>query len=133
MARNTGAIRDPADQGSDDWFELYNGGGQTIDLGGYFLTDTPALPRRYMIPTNGQFRIQPRGFMLIWADNQTGQNGPGRDLHVNFNLGGSGGSILLYAPDGTTLVDEVTFGEQTFDITEGRYSDGAATRHIMPR
>lgn len=133
MGRNTGAIRDPADQGSDDWFELYNGGTQTIDLGGYYLTDTTALPRRYMIPTNGQFRIAPRGFMLIWADNQTGQNGPGRDLHVNFNVAGGGGSILLYAPDGTTVVDEVTFGEQFSDITEGRYSDGAATRHSMPR
>jgi hypothetical protein len=133
MAINNGTdILDPADGIRDDWFELYNGEAQTVDLGGFFLTDDEFFPMKYRIPSNGQYRLPPGGFRLVWADNQTNQNSGNRaDLHANFRLGGLFGAIRLYAPDGQTLVDAISYGPQTADISEGRYSDGASARTSM--
>ncbi len=133
MARNSTGIHDPADSQQDDWFELYNAEAQAVDLGGFFLTDDPALPTKYRIPTNGQYRIAAGGFLLVWADNQTNENSPSRaDLHANFQLASTAGIIGLYAPDGQTAVDVITYGQQAADISEGRYTDGAGARYFMP-
>ena len=126
MASNTNTLADPADGRFDDWFELYNAGTNAVDLGGYFLTDRPGSPAQYFrVPTNGHYVIPRDGFLLVWADNQSSQNSVGQpDLHVNFQLARSGESIALYAPDGRTLIDNVTFGAQIDDVSSGRYPDG---------
>jgi hypothetical protein len=41
--------------------------------------------------------------------------------------------ILLTAPDGVTLIDHIAYGQQTNDMSEGRYSDGASVRYFMPK
>lgn len=133
MARNSSGFRDPADNSAEDWFEIYNAEPVTIDLGGYYLSDDPADPLKYQIPSTGRYRIGSRGFLVVWADEETDQNSNTRsNLHVNFQLGGNDGSILLTAPDGITPVDSITYGSQTNDISEGRYSDGASARYYMP-
>jgi hypothetical protein len=132
MAGNSAGIRDPADNAQDDWFELYNGEASPVDLSGFYLSDDPALPTKYRVPTNGQYRVLANGYLVVWADNQANQNSGARsNLHVNFKLSGSSGSIVLTAPDGLTTVDSVTYGPQTDNIGEGRYSDGASTRYFM--
>jgi hypothetical protein len=80
----------------------------------------------------GQRKIAAGGFLLVWADDETGQNGPGVDLHVNFKLNKGGASIGLYAPDGT-LLDAVSFGAQATDTSEGRWPDGRPDIYRMLR
>jgi hypothetical protein len=138
LARNNAiapyGIRDPADNQPDDWFELYNGETFTVDLGGFFLTDDLSLPMKFRVPTNGQYRIAPGGFLLVWADDQASQNRADRpDLHVNFKLDGDFGGIALFAPDGVTRIDVAGYGSQTNDISEGRYTDGSKSRYFMPQ
>lgn len=132
MARNSLGIRDPADTALDDWFELYNAENVTVDLGGYYLSDDLGQPLKYRIPSNGVYRIPARSYLLVWADNSPNQNSGARsNLHVNFQLGGNSGAIVLTAPDGLTVVDSITYGSQTNDISEGRFSDGAEARYFM--
>ncbi len=132
MASNTNYLSDPADQDFDDWFELYNAGDLPVDLGGYFLTDNLANGNQFMIPTNGQYVIPPQGFLLVWADNEPSQNTPDRpDLHASFQLSRTGEAIGLFAPDGQTRIDAVTFGEQTNNVSQGRFADGAASLYFM--
>lgn len=134
LTANSTGIADPADGLRDDWIELYNGGDTTVDLGGCFLTDDLFAPTRFMIPSNGQYRIPPGSNLLVWADNSAGQNSPARaDLHVNFRLNSPFGYIGLYAPDGSNVIDSVVYGQQYADISEGRYSDGAGQRFQMPK
>ena len=135
MASNTsGTIRDPADMATDDWFEIYNGESFTVDLSGFYLTFDTNNPTFYQIPTNGQYRIGPGGFLLVWADEQPGQNSATRPhLHANFKLDASGGSIALFAPDGLTLIDSITYGQQTSDVSQGRFTDGASTIYAMAK
>ncbi len=123
MPQNNGAVPDPADSDFDDWFELYNADDTTIDLTGFYLTDDPARANRFVIPAG--VSIPARGFLLVWADQETWQNSTQRaDLHVNFQLDSEGESLALLAPD-DRLVDAIEFGVQTNQASQGRYPDGA--------
>ena len=125
MADNLGALPDPADGDYEDWFELYNPGSNAVSLAGYFLTDTLTNKFKYEIPAG--YSIPAHGYLLVWADNETGQNNSSQpDLHANFNLAKSGEAIGLFTPDGI-LIDSVTFGGQTTDISMGRFPDGNGT------
>jgi hypothetical protein len=35
----------------DDWVEIYNAGGAAVNLTGYYLSDDPAEPMKWQIPT----------------------------------------------------------------------------------
>lgn len=123
MARNTSTKTDPADGDFEDWIELYNPGTSAVDLSGYWLTDNVTNHTQFKIP-NGT-TIPPHGFLLVWADGETGQNTTNRaDIHANFQLSGTGEQIGLYAPNGVTVIDELTFGAQTNDVSQGRFPDG---------
>ncbi|MEO8428584.1 MAG: lamin tail domain-containing protein [Verrucomicrobiota bacterium] len=122
MASNAKTLADPLDGKFDDWFELYNPGAAPVDLGGYTLSDAPIKAARFLVPQGTV--IPSRGYLMVWADDETSQNRPGADLHVNFKLNQNGESIALFAPDGQ-LVDSVTFGPQMSDVSEGRWPDGS--------
>ncbi len=128
MSANTATLADPADGDFDDWFELYNRGDTTLYLGGFEVTDTPGATNRYALP--GGTVLPPRGCLLVWADNETGQNRPGGAPHVPFKLSRDGEALALYAPDGT-CVDALSFGPQDDDEATGRWPDGAGARHPM--
>jgi hypothetical protein len=124
MASNGGFIRDPADNDADDWFELYNPTDEAVDINGWYLSDTPTNKTQYLVPSS--YVVPAGGYLFVWADGEPLQNGPGAALHVNFQLRAAGEDIVLTAPDGT-VVDHVTFGQQTNNISQGRSPDGSAT------
>ncbi|MBI5384085.1 MAG: lamin tail domain-containing protein [Verrucomicrobia bacterium] len=129
MAANTRTLADPADGQFDDWIELFNPGTEAISLAGYFLTDTLTNKTKWPLPSYAG--IGPRGYLLVWADENGSQNSSNRlDLHANFKLAAGGEEIGLFAPDGTPI-DAVTFGPQTNDVSQGRYPDGAGAVHFM--
>ena len=132
MPANTTALADPADGDFDDWFELYNPNGVAVDLTGYFLSDSLTdVTARWRIPTGTI--INARGFLLVWTDGETGQNqvGGGGQLHADFRLSQNGDSIALFAANGT-LIDSVTFGAQTNNVSQGRAPDGSENIQFLP-
>jgi len=120
MASNSSFIRDPQGQ-YDDWIEIYNAGGDAIDIAGCYLTDDLNRPTMWRIPDDNPAAttIRAHGYLLIWADNDTGDAG----LHANFKLNAGGEEIGLFDSDGSTLIDSVIFPDQTADISYGRYPD----------
>ena len=133
LADNTLTLADPADGGFEDWFELYNPSTNAVDLGGYYLTDNLTNKTKFLIPANGHYVVPPRGFLLVWADDEeeTQNTTNFTDLHVGFALGRGGEAIGLFAADGTQI-DAITFGAQTSDVTEGRFPDGESAIFSMP-
>ncbi len=119
MASNSKTIQDETGA-FPDWIEFYNNSDKEIDISGLYLTDKPYRePTQWRIPTGT--RITPRGFLLIWADNDV-EDGP---LHANFKLSTDGDSIAIYAKDGKTLIDLIAFGKQSEDISYGRKYDAS--------
>ena len=118
-----GGFADPVDGLVKDWFELYNPNNFAVNLSGYYLTDTLTEPAKWQIPANTI--IRPGGFVLVWADNETSENGLGTngDLHANFQLNRSGEAIGLYAPD-LTPQHTVVFGAQVQNVSQGLFPDG---------
>ena len=102
---------------------MFNPNYQSVDLSGFTLTDTLTEPAKWTIPTNTV--IGPRSFLVVWADNDTTQNGQGtnRDLHANFKLNNSGEVIAMFSTNGT-LQHVVTFGQQYQNVSQGLYPDG---------
>jgi hypothetical protein len=127
MADNLQTLADPADGGFEDWFELYNPGTNTVDVGGYYLTDNLTNKTKFLIPANGHYLVPPGGFLLVWADDEeeTQNTTNHLDLHASFAMSKGGEALGLFAADGTQI-DAVTFGAQTSDVTEGRFPDGAS-------
>jgi hypothetical protein len=127
MADNVVTLEDPLTQNADDWFELYNPGTNTVDLSGYFLSDTLTNTTQREIPAGTT--IPAGGYLLVWADGTTEQMLNG-DLHVKFSLSKNGEAIGLFSPDGV-LVDGVSFGAQLSDVSQGRFPDGNSTIYAM--
>lgn len=125
MAQNSGAFFDQPGE-ADDWFELYNGTGAAVNLSGYRFSNAPGEPSPFVIPAG--WTIPSGGHLLVWADNQTAQNPAtpvtGSALHVPFKLSKNGETIQLLDPTGQ-LIDTVTFGAQSSNVTEGRFPDGS--------
>jgi len=124
MAANTHSLTNPVGGHFDDWFEIYNPGGNGVDLTGYRLKDNLTNTANFIIPPGKV--IPPGAFLMVWADSNAGQNSTNRsELHTNFKLNQDGEAIGLFAPDGT-LIDAVVFGPQTDDVSQGRWPDGSA-------
>lgn len=124
MASNGATVADPADGDFEDWFELYNPNPFPVDLSGYGLTDEPTIPNR-SICHPGTI-LGPHEFLLVWADEEPAQNLGSRDLHVGFKLLRGGGTIALFDRAGRP-VDQIVFGVQERDVSQGRWPDGDTT------
>lgn len=109
---------------SEDWFEIYNPNNFAVNIGGYYLTDNPAVPMKYKIPTNipDSTTIPAGSWMLFWADEDTDQG----FNHVSFRLNNLGEQVLIFGLDGFSLVDEIAFTAIPEDNSFGRFTDGSA-------
>ena len=116
MASNNAVIADDAGE-FDDWIELYNNSNQSIDLSGYFLSDDVESSAKWPFP-DGTL-IGPNGYLIIWADGDTAQQG----LHASFKLSADGEELLLYTAD-SLLVDQVVFDVQETDVSYARVPNG---------
>ena len=124
MAKNDNVITDEAGE-FDDWIELYNAGTSPVDLAGYYFSEEIGDPAFWEIPDTdpSATTIPAGGYLLIWADKDPEQ-GP---HHIDFKLSADGQEIYLFAPDGSTLIDELTYPSLSTNISYGRETDGATT------
>jgi len=127
LADNVAGLVDEFGQ-HDDWVEIYNGGQDPVTLAGLCLSDDLAVPGKFVFPDT---TIAPGAFLLVWCDNDPEQ-GP---LHADFRLSAAGEQVGLFAGSiaGFAVIDSVTFGQQTADISFGRIPDGGAEwRRLLP-
>lgn len=103
------------------WIEVFNTAYNKVNMGGMYLTNDPKNPKKYWIPTGDPVtQIAQRNYLVFFADNH-----PTRGvLHLNFSLDETN-YIALYASDGRTLIDELTFPAIPVDASYGRETDGA--------
>ncbi len=75
--------------GDDGWIELFNPAGQEVNIGGWFLSDTPTRLAKFRLPTS--LTIPPGGFLLLEAKWHYGR----ADASDRFEIPPLGGSLFL--------------------------------------
>lgn len=125
MADNKTTIQDPAGE-YDDWIELYNPTTSPVLLTGRYLTDKPGNLTKWKF-TQPNLYLNPGEFLIIWCDENQGQQG----IHTNFKLSKEGEFIALTDIDGVSVIDSITFGPQTTDISFGRFPDASTNFQFL--
>jgi len=125
MASNRTTLADS--QGEfDDWVEIFNPEGGDLSLGGFFVSDDSGDPTKWQL--NDGLVVPAGGYLLLWLDDDTAD---GND-HLPFQLAAEGEEFLLTAPDGLTILDQVTMPGQHADISYGRSGDhGGQFRYLV--
>lgn len=120
VANNKNTI-DDVDGESSDWIEILNTGSQ-LNLGGYSLTDDPAVPGKWTFP-GGQF-LGPNSYLVVFASGKD-RAVLGQQLHTNFSLESDGEYLALCDPGGTVIHEFApSFPNLKRDIGYGIGSDG---------
>lgn len=136
LADNQDGLRTRSGQAAD-WIELVNTGSQSVDLGGWYLTDNADTPMKWRVPDGTS--IAAGGYQLIFADSSD-ISVTNNELHANFGLSKDGEFLGLVRPDGSTFADQYTFGPQFKDVSYGRgappeqpvISPDAGSRYRVP-
>jgi hypothetical protein len=133
LAVNTAGIRD--NEGNrQPWIEIVNNGNTTVNLGGYTLTNDPAVPAKYTIPAN--YNLQPGLYTIIFASGLN-RAALGIPLHTNFTLSTTN-YLSLRAPvaSGGAIVSEyVNYPAQTANVSYGvvaNYATAAQAAFHIP-
>lgn len=116
MAANQNGATNEAGQ-NEDWIELYNRTAVSLSLDGLYLTDDYTSPTKYPLP---ELVIQPYSYLIIWADQGSNTSSY---MHCNFKLSAAGEELMLSNISGAVL-DSITFGVQTADVSYGRCPNG---------
>lgn len=112
--------------GQSDWIELYNPGPASVDVGHWWLSDSPANPRKYRIPPS---TLIPSGGYLLIAGEQfnTGTNA--------FSFSSTGDEAVLSAGDSggnlTGYAHQVSFGAVESGRTVGWFLN-SQNREFFP-
>ncbi|MBI9038928.1 MAG: CotH kinase family protein [Bacteroidales bacterium] len=128
MASNDTAFPGPQND-YPDWIEIYNSGNNDVMLGGFYLSDKlENIEDRFQISDTypDSVTVAAGGYLVFYANGSTSSV-----LNLNFKLSGSGEEIGFWGPDGISVIDTLSYEEQTTDYSFGRYPDGSNDWFIM--
>lgn len=119
----TANTRGPRDENLEfsDWIEIRNEGSTPVNLLGWTLTDDPARPDLWSLPSTN---LPAGGFLLVFASGKD-RSLAGRELHASFSLSAAGGYLALFPPESPVAATEyVDYPQQTPDVSFGLVADG---------
>ncbi len=85
----------------EDWIELFNSGGASLDLSGLYLSDDSTNLKKYDL---SGILMQPGEFLLIWADDDPEQG----KYHAPFKLSTQNGEEIILS-NGSNFIDRIQF------------------------
>lgn len=112
----------------EDWVELYNAGGSSVDLSGWHLSDDDADPGKWTVPAG--ISIGANGHLVIVC---SGKNAVIIGMpHTNFKLTQTKQESVVLSDPAMSLIDSFQFTQPTQkNHSWGRTADGAATWSIF--
>lgn len=110
----------------EDWIEIYNKNNYPITLEEYFLTDDITNPTKYRLKPKNESVIPANGYQLFFASEERNRGAN----HTNFKLS-AGETLYLYAPDSTTIIDEIDLPDLDVDFSYGSSPNGSTNRIVF--
>ena len=99
-----------------DYIELYNTTNDSIDLEGWYLSDSIDASEKYYL---SKIYIAPKEHLLLYAVGEAGNN-----TELNFKISSGGEALYLYNSEGE-LVDDIYIPELDTDNVYARKIDGS--------
>lgn len=116
-----------------DWIELHNTTDQTIDVGGWFLSDNEPNLTKYEIAPDTE--IDPHGYLLLDEHANFGILSTDPGSHEPFALSENGQTVYLHVGNEGELgsfMDEENFGASATGISFGRYQKSTGAYNFVP-
>jgi len=114
MIGNTNTLEDNFSE-TPDWIELYNPTQERIEIGDYYLSDTPNNLKLWRFPED--FFIDPGEYLLVYASGK--DQAGGTSLHANFSISSTGEPVILSDVEGNVL-DTCVLAPMPYDVSYGR-------------
>lgn len=107
----------------EDWVELHNTSGSTVDISGMYLSDRPNKPTKWTIPSGTT--IPAGGFLKFWCSGR--DEVQGQDYHTSFKLTQTKGldSIVLSSITGS-IIEKFPLDITLLGHSRCRISDGSS-------
>lgn len=105
-----------------DWVELYNNGSKTMDLSGFFLSDSENKPQKWSFPEGTKLKAGEYLTVFCTGDS-TLSKGKNRTFYADFKLSSSGETLLLSDAEGN-LIQRLELPPQYGCVSYGLASDG---------
>lgn len=98
------------------WIELMNGSVASVNLAGWYLTDSKDNLTKWKIPA---LTMTPYNYQVVFASGRNRQFSATSFLHAGFTLARSGGFVALVRPDGKTIASMHEYGPQEKNVSYG--------------
>jgi hypothetical protein len=116
MTSNASALLDESFYNYSEWVEIYNPSDKSKNLSAYYLSNDPALPFLWKMPS---ITISARGYKVIWFDKMN------TGFHASFRLRSNREMLVLTNASGT-VVDSVRVEFPYQNCSFGRNPDGSS-------
>jgi len=130
LASNQGGLTDE-DGDSSDWFELLNIGAETVNIGGWSVTDDRDEPGKFVLPARS---LAPNEHLVIFASGKDRRPGSG-EIHASFQLNTASEHLGLYSnesPRQAVSGLEPTYPPQRTNVAYGRAGAGQYAYLVTP-
>ena len=113
-----------------DYIELFNTGAETVDLGGWGLSDKPDKPMKWQFPAGTL--ICPGEYKVILCDNNAAKSTAG-ELHTNFKIGKTDRDTIVLTDAAGNIHDRLQLPElKQDDMSYGRDLSGSLSYFDTP-
>ena len=105
-----------------DWIELYNSSSKDVDLGGWYLSDDPDVPKKYRIADGTM--LPASGYIVFYEDQHFGLSSTDPGALISFALSENGDTVNVFGPGNEQRPDyteKENFGASLRGVSFGRY------------
>ncbi|MBI5540389.1 MAG: CotH kinase family protein [Bacteroidia bacterium] len=111
----------------EDWIEIYNQGTSAVSLAGYYLSDKPSNPTKWVFPAG--VSISANSYLKVWC---SGRNEfLSGNIHTNFKLTQTMPESIVFSNPSVTILENILLNPAQKNHSRGRTTDGASTWSVF--